>query len=509
MVHFQINLDNTTPFPHYWEMCVGSCQAYTALREDYRQQLKRAHDELGFQYVRFHGLLCDQMSILVMKKDHAGNELGLVYNFVNMDNIFDWLLDNGMKPFIELGFMPSAIASGDRTVFHYKGNITPPKEYSAWETLIHRLTVHLIERYGLEEVRTWFFEVWNEPNLFFFFSGDKNEYFKLYESTARTIKRIDSQLKVGGPATSCNSWVKDTVDYCRENNVALDFISTHHYPTDDPLWASGMEIMEFFQSGLADKRTYHRGILQKMTQKVKEEAGDLPVYFTEWNTSAMTNDDTHDEPYAAALIAKTLVDNDGLVEGYSYWTFSDIFEESAQLPGAYHGGFGLQTYAGIAKPAYRLFQLFHGLGTERVHVSRTMAAEVSLEKEGQVENEGSLEQEDCCVEMIVTKTKDGYRMIAYNHNIIGEPITDESVVIHLEDLGEINEIHLQRIDEAHANAKVQWTQMGQPEYLSREQVTRLHEASELNEELMEVKNEVRFTIPPYGIVAIDLRCSFD
>ncbi|MBN2222859.1 MAG: beta-xylosidase, partial [Vallitaleaceae bacterium] len=151
MIQFTLQNEGV-PFPHYWEHCVGSCHAYTALREDYRKQLKRAHDELGFRYVRFHGLFNDQMSVLVMKKDHVGNELGLAYNFVNIDNIFDWLLDNGMKPFIELGFMPTAIASGDRTVFHYQGNITPPKDYKAWEELIDKLTTHLVERYGIDEV---------------------------------------------------------------------------------------------------------------------------------------------------------------------------------------------------------------------------------------------------------------------------------------------------------------------------------------------------------------------
>ncbi len=156
MIQFTVNADQVTDFPHYWEVCVGSSNAYTALREDYRQQLKRAHEELGFKYVRFHGILDDHMSVLIEKKDYSGNSLGKVYNFVNIDNIFDWLLEKGMKPFLELGFMPTAIARGDRTVFHYKGNICPPKDYKEWEELIQFLIEHLIERYGIHEVRSWF-----------------------------------------------------------------------------------------------------------------------------------------------------------------------------------------------------------------------------------------------------------------------------------------------------------------------------------------------------------------
>jgi xylan 1,4-beta-xylosidase len=484
MINFKINPEIETKFPHYWEMCIGSSHAYTALRADYREQLKKSHDELGFKYVRFHGLLDDRMSVLIRKKDFRGNDFGLVYNFMNVDNIIDYLLGIGMKPFLELGFMPTAIASGDKTVFHFKGNITPPKDYQEWENLIRNLVEHLIGRYGIEEVKTWFFEVWNEPNLFFFFSGTKEEYFKLYESTARTIKNISTELQVGGPSTSCNSWIKDTVDYCENNNVPLDFISTHHYPTDDPLWNSGMDVIDFYKSDIEGKDKYPRGVLKKMTQRVREEAGNYPVYFTEWNTSAMTNDSKHDEIYASAMIAKTLVDNDGLVDGYSYWTFSDIFEESAQLHGAFHGGFGLQTYAGIAKPSYRLFQLFNGLGESRLGVECS--------------------QPETTVEMIATKTKNGFRLIVFNHNISEEPIKDEVISINIEEITDMDEVTIYRIDENHANAKALWTHKGSPEYLSKEDISELHNASELIKETVKLVDSFYITVPAHGVVAIDV-----
>lgn len=485
MVEFKIDQNLKTEFPHYWEMCVGSCHAYTALRADYRKQLKRAHEELGFKYVRFHGLLDDDMCVLVKKTDFMGTDLGLVYNFVNIDNICDYLLEIGMKPFLELGFMPTALASGDKTVFHYKGNITPPEDYDAWAELISRLVEHLIERYGLKEVKQWFFEVWNEPNLTIFFAGTKEEYFKLYEVTARTIKSVNSDLKVGGPATSCNSWITDTIEFCEKNEVPLDFISTHHYPTDDPLWKSGMDIMDFFKSGLAGaKGSYERGILKKMTARAREEAGSYPLYYTEWNTSAMTGDNKHDECFASAMIAKILADNDGLTEGYSYWTFTDIFEERSQIPGAFHGGFGLQTYAGIAKPAYRLFELFHGLGEKRLGVTS--------------------DKEDSTAEMLATETKNGYRLAVYNHNIPEEPIAEEEVSIKLSELTSSKEVTVYRIDEEHANAKALWITMGSPEYLKAADVVKLQEASSLSKEIIKCDGSIMFTIPAHGVVVIDI-----
>ena len=486
MGKFTIKREGRTPFPHYWEMCVGSCHAYTALREDYRKQLRRAHGELGFRYVRFHGLLDDDMCVCVMNRDYQGNELGLIYNFVNIDNIIDFLLETGMKPFLELGFMPEALASGDRTCFHYKGNITPPKDYDAWGDLIGRLTAHLVERYGKEEVRQWYFEVWNEPNLPYFFSGTRDEYFKMYDYAVRAIKKVDAELAVGGPATSCNMWITDMIDHCEKNGIPLDFLSTHHYPTDDPLWRnSDMSVEELFKKLGEDMMKYERGIIQKMTARARKEAGDYPLIYTEWNTSAMTRDDRHDECYAASMIAKILADNDGLVEGYSYWTFTDIFEEGSQIPGVFHGGFGLQTYAGIAKPAYRLFELFHRLGISRLPV------EVS----GGPSN----------VELLATETESGYALIAYNHNVPGEPMAREEIDIDLEELSE-GKIRLFRIDGNHVNPKAAWMGMGSPEYPNKDQLQELHRASELKGEEFAAAGKLKLSVPEYGVVFIEILC---
>lgn len=185
----KLNLKNTTPFYHYWETCVGSCHAYTALRADYRKQLIKAHEELGFRYVRFHGLFNDDMSVCTKTKSFKPEDAVIQYNFVNIDNIIDFLLENGMRPFFELGDMPACLASGERENFDYHMHIAPPADYSAWNELIEKFVSHICSRYGLEEVRLWFFEVWNEPNMPFFWAGSMDDYFKLYEGTARTIKK--------------------------------------------------------------------------------------------------------------------------------------------------------------------------------------------------------------------------------------------------------------------------------------------------------------------------------
>jgi len=486
MIEFLVDTaSKSTPFPHYWELCVGSCHAIMGLRQDWREQLEKVHHKLGFQYVRFHGLLDDEMSVCIRETTIFGGDTdgSLRYSFVNIDSIFDFLLKTGMKPFIELGFMPEALASGKETCFHYKANITPPADYAAWETLIKNLTQHLVDRYGLKEVRTWFFEVWNEPNLKFFWSGSKEEYFKLYEYSARAIKSVDSQLRVGGPATSINAWIPDMLAFCRGASVPIDFVSTHHYPTDDPLWKnSDMTIEEFFHQFAHLIGQYERGTLQKMTVKARSEAGKLPLYYTEWNTSAMLPDTIHDEPYSAALVAKTIADNDGLVDGYAFWTFSDLFEERGQFAAPFHGGFGLQTIHGIAKPTYRVFEMLHALGSERIRV---------------------ISGADSTVELLAVRGKSGISLLVYNHNIPGGDIHEEDVTVTLKGMTPAKPITIVRVDGQNANAKQKWIELGSPEYPTAQELAEIELASQLVQETLNFKQNpdgcaIHFSMPAHG-----------
>ena len=211
-----------------FKMCVGAGRANEGLRADWQQQLRLTKAECDFQYIRMHGLFTDDMA--VYKEDRMGKP---EYNFMYIDALFDPLLEMGIKPFVELGFMPSALASGPETIFWWQGNVTPPKDYEKWEALVYELTMDFTERYGKDEVKTWYFEVWNEPNLSpGFWSGTQEEYFKLYQYAARGVKRVNEDYRVGGPATAGASWEPEMIEFCKKNNVPIDFISTHSYGVD-------------------------------------------------------------------------------------------------------------------------------------------------------------------------------------------------------------------------------------------------------------------------------------
>jgi xylan 1,4-beta-xylosidase len=462
-----------TELLHCWEHTVGSCHAPTALRADWQQQLRQCRSELGFRYVRFHGLLSDDVGTVV----RHNNEL--LYSFYNADQIIDFLLSIGMRPFVELSFMPTALASGSKTVFHYRGNVTPPKDYKEWSTLIHTLVAHWVERYGIQEVSEWFFEVWNEPNLKAFWTGTQKDYFKLYQVTADAIKKIDPSLKIGGPATARDEWIEEFLGFCEEGNVPVDFVTTHHYPTD----ALGHEDDDT-ETQLANSQ---RGILREWTQATRRRAGTLPVYYTEWNTSSNPRDPRHDESYAAAFVAKTALEASDQVQGYSFWTFSDIFEENYFPSVPFHGGFGLLNLHGIAKPTYRAFELLHRLGTERLLV------------------DGLHET----VNAWVTRDRTGVTVLLVNHALPRHSIVSERVQVHLTHAPEPSGAWVERIDEHHANAKRRWQELGGPEYLDGRAVAQLHDASRLTRQACpwnwrEGQVALEIELPPHAVAAVTM-----
>jgi xylan 1,4-beta-xylosidase len=472
IVEFSCDLSQQgTELLHCWEHTVGSCHAPTALRADWQQQLRRCHSELGFRHVRFHGLLSDDVGTAITHNNE------LLYSFFNADQIVDFLLSIGMRPFVELSFMPTSLASGSKTVFHYRGNVTPPKDYKQWSILIRTLVAHWVERYGIDEVSEWFFEVWNEPNLKAFWTGTQKDYFKLYRLTADTIKKVHRSLKVGGPATARDGWIAEFVEFCEVRDVPLDFVTTHHYPTD----ALGHEDDDT-ETQLANSE---RGVLRQWAQDTRRRVSTRPLYYTEWNSSSNPRDPRHDEPYAAAFVAKTALEASDLVQGYSFWTFSDIFEENYFPSVPFHGGFGLLTLHGIAKPTYRAFELLHRLGHERLLV------------------DGLHET----VNAWVTRDNRTVKMLLVNHALPRHSIAGVRAHVHLTHASEPSAAWIERIDETHANAKRQWRALGTPEYLDGSALEQLHEASGLIRQACswkwrEEQINLEIELPPHSVAAL-------
>ncbi|MBN1417065.1 MAG: glycoside hydrolase [Bacteroidales bacterium] len=353
-----INIDfsrEAGPLNKMFNECVGAGRANEGLRADWQQQLTYVKKECGFRYIRMHGLLTDDMG--VYKEDRNGNPQ---YNYMYVDVLFDFLQSIGLKPFVELGFMPSALASGNKTIFWWQGNVTPPKDYEKWEALIRNLTQHFTERYGADEVKTWYFEVWNEPNLSpGFWTGTQEEYFKLYEYSAKAVKSVHPEYRIGGPATAGAAWEPELIDFCVKNDVPIDFISTHAYGVNqgylDEYGNSGTVLapQEFAVSG---------DVLRSKDEITHSPMPGLELHYTEWSASYTPSDPIHDSYHEAAYILQKIKQVGTAANSMSYWVFTDIFEESAPRFEPFHGGFGLLTIQGINKPAFYAYQFLNRLG---------------------------------------------------------------------------------------------------------------------------------------------------
>lgn len=316
----------------------------------------------------------------------------LEFNFQYTDILFDSLLDIGIRPFVELGLMPEVMAKDREYVFWWKMNISMPRLISEWEELVEAFVSHLTHRYGKEEVKKWYFEIWNEPNHPAFFTEYENidEYFRLYDAAARAVKRVNSEYRVGGPATAGMKWIEEIIDHCREKEIPLDFISSHNYGVDGDFDAGGNAVTVMRPVNSLSDRIRRYGELCK-----KEK---LPLIVTEWSSSYSPRDPVHDSYFNAVFVLNTIKRADGYADMFSYWTYTDIFEESSPPDTPFHGGFGLINVQSVPKPSFYAYSFLNKLGDTEIACSDEQAYVCKSDGEVQILfwNIVQPEQENCC-----------------------------------------------------------------------------------------------------------------
>jgi xylan 1,4-beta-xylosidase len=444
-----IRIDAQAPshaFPHYWEHMFGSGRAILSLRDSYRSDLRAVKRITGFEYIRFHAIFHDEVG--VYDEDAAGNS---VYNFSYVDQIYDGLLENGVRPFVELSFMPKKLAAKPSIFpFWYQPYNSPPRDYDRWGKLVEAFTRHLVERYGADEVAQWYFEVWNEPNIDFW-AGDPKEatYYQLYDVSARAIKRVNSRFRVGGPATAQAAWADRFIRHCIEGNVPVDFVSTHVYANDTAqnVFGSGEKIPR-------DQMVYRT--VKKVHDQVRASARpDLPLIFSEYNASYMNEQDVTDSAFMGPWLAHNIAQCDGLTEMMSYWSFSDVFEEGGVVKRPFYGGFGLIAAGNIPKASFNTFRMLHELGNERL----------ALDSD----------------EALATRTSDGgLAVTVWNYAPPGESGSPKQITLSLEGLaGNQRHVRIETLDRDHGSSLTAWEAMGRPDFPSREQQQQLRAAAHM------------------------------
>ncbi len=460
------------PFPHFWELMFGSGRAILALRDSYRSDLRAVEQITGFKYVRFHGIFDDEVG--VYDEDGQGHA---VYNFSYIDQIYDGLLANGVRPFVEISFMPSQLAA--RKILHsfwYKPDISPPKDWSHWDGLISAFTQHLVERYGIDEVAQWYFEVWNEPNLDFWAGEPKQaSYWDLYDHTALAIKSTSPRLRVGGPATAQAAWVDAFIRHCAEKKIPVDFASTHVYGNDlaQDVFGSPADISRDQMVCRAVKKVHNQ-----ITTSIMP---NLPLIWSEFNASYKTEPEVTDSIYMGPWLADTIRQCDGLVDIMSYWTFSDVFEEQGVVKTPFYGGYGLVAEDGIPKPAFNAFKLLHRLGDQRIQLDSDFA--------------------------LLTRRQDGTLVLAlWNYASPEQTGSPRTVTVQLKGTN-AKQALIARVDRDHGDFHSAYEKMGAPRYPTQAQIQELRKAAEFpTPEARPIQNgELTLTLPAHGMALVELQ----
>lgn len=460
-------------FPHFWEDMFGSGRAHLVMRAQYQKDLTKVKKVTNFKYVRFHGILDDENGVYSVGPNGKPE-----YNWTYVDHIYDALLAHGIKPYVEISFMPNALAAKPiHQSFWYHPNISPPSSYKKWDALIEAFARHLIKRYGIDQVSTWYFEVWNEPNIGFWGGVPKQAtYFKLYENTARALKAVSPRLRVGGPATAQAAWVGDLIHFTTEHHVPLDFVSTHVYGDDTA------------ENVFHDNRKIppHQMVCYAVN-KVHEEIlhssrPHIPLIWSEFNASYANHQDITDSIYMGPWLANTIRECNGKVQMMSYWSFSDVFEEQGVKKTPFYGGFGLLAENGIPKPSYDAFALLHKLGYTLLPSKATDA--------------------------LVTRRADGTLVIAA-WNMVGPGKTGPSKTIDfdLTGLGEHAVARIHRVDAHHGDTLAAWKAMGSPKYPTQKQIKELKKASKIGPPQVEeiTDGHLSVTVPPMGLAVMTVR----
>jgi xylan 1,4-beta-xylosidase len=487
----------TTPFPHFWEQTFGSGHAILSLRQSYRDDLRTVKQATDFKSIRFHGIFDDEVGLYdpdrrtINFAQTAGQTGGKVdnsiYNFSYVDQIYDGLLANGVRPYVEMSFMPKKLAADPNMlhVFWYHPNVSPPKDYTAWDAMIRAFAQHLVARYGIDEVATWKFEVWNEPNLDFWGGNPKQStYFELYDHTAHALKSVSPRLQVGGPSTAQAAWVTPFLAHVKENNVPIDFVSTHVYAND-----TAQNVLHIHEDVSRETMVY------RAVKMVHDEIADspyphLPLIFSEYNASYANEPNVTDSPYMGPWLANNIRLCDGLTESMAYWSFSDVFEEQGVVRSPFYGGFGLIAADEIPKPSLNAFRMLHQLGDSRIAVDSDS--------------------------VLATKTPHGLAIALWDyapptgtgptytmpHGAAGP---SKEFTLRLEHVAPNAAVEVMRVDEDHGNVLKAFNAMGRPPGdLTQAQIATLRAAGAMApaEHLHLDHGTLRLNVPAHGLAVL-------
>jgi xylan 1,4-beta-xylosidase len=429
--------------------------------EEFTEALRMAVEELGADRVRAHAILHDDLAVW-----RGPGE----FDFAAVDRVYDKVLGLGLRPVVELSFMPRGLAADPAaTVFEYGAGISVPSDWDGWAELVGSLASHLVERYGIDEVAKWGFEVWNEANLEVFWTGTQEEYWRLYETAVRAVKAVDERLPVGGPATAAAGWIPDFLDFVAESGAPLDFLTTHTYGN------LPLDVREALRV---------RGL------------DDVEVWWTEWGVIPTHFAPVNDSVLSATFTLHGMKSVQGRAEALAYWVVSDHFEELGRGPALLHGGFGLLTVGNLRKPRWYALALAESLGDELLPLA------LDGDGAGSLVDGWAARGDDGRIDVLL------WNGTLDHGKVSGDRLLDREIALAIGGLGNDGrwEASLARVDLQHSNVSARWA--AEAAWPTPEQLAELRAGDVLWEEpLGEIEGDARLslTLPMPGIARLRLR----
>ncbi len=488
--------DEGTEFKHSWEGYTSIDQAFWLQHATMQEQIAIAHKDLKANNLRTVSMLDDNMRVwdndptTWRDKDRKPR-----MNFRMLNEAFQLLLDNGVNPVVGFNFMPKKMAVSDDDVFK-TGSSAPPRDYKEWEMLVTSLTKHLIEHFGVEVVKKWDFESWNEPNLDYFWKdANKDEFFKLWALTYKAVKSVNSEIRIGGPSTARAEWIPDFLEFSRKNNCEPDYIIVHIYNNDSEFAA--LSPFDGPQSDKINHSPHYVAAVVKGARKQLDELGYKgELHFNEWGSSWFPTDKTRETPNEAAFIAMTMANCSQYADRMTYWCLSDHFDQAGYAAEAFYGGFGMLSMDGLKKPAFKVFELLSKLGNKQLTFSSVNCSKLK--------------------NAIATKSDKGYQFLyySYGNDSVNNSTNAKNQTLSLTLPKEVSKenIMVYKIGQIDNNILYQWEQMNKPTYLNKEQLVKLKKYNELQKVAAEEFNITEtkegkilsFEVEWSGVVFIDI-----
>jgi xylan 1,4-beta-xylosidase len=482
-----------TAFRHTWEGVINVDQFRWMVRGDMQRHLEMARAELGARHVRAIGMFDDEMRVFCPgPESFMGNGTREPRtNWQIVDQVIDSLQDRGLNPMFTTSFVPKAMASGATTIFSTNASTTPPKDLRQWAGLVREAVSHSIERYSLEVVRQWYFEVWNEPNLKgWFWDGTHEQFHDLWRTTHQAIKSVDASLQVGGPSCARAEWIEELLQYGKQHDCSPDYLIAHIYNNDSPV----NEALAPFAGAQLEKNSKSPDSASTLMRLVRQRVDRLgfkgELHWNEWGRSFHAVDKRREEPAEAAFIVRLLDDVSQEADSFAYWCLSDIYDQVGYGREAFHGGYGLINLQGLRKPSYHAFQLLARLGHERVTVASSGT--------------------DSFRNAIVTASDRTAHVLVYAYDH-GDNPPRSSVEVSVELPANAKAGALYRINSTENNVIAGWRNLGSPAYLSRAQIRELTATNQLQPSFGAVRIEsaenrqcARFTMESPGVALLEI-----